>query len=68
MSEYVGRFGQIFKRDPFVAKIMKIEDFDVEEGLRQDQLEILLENTTGMVKYTDEKTDPGTTPGPPSQP
>ncbi len=67
-AEYVDRFGQIFKRDPFVAKIMKIEDFDVEEGLRQDQLKILLENTTGMVKYTDEKTDPGTTPGPPSQP
>ena len=56
-EEYVDRMDQIFRRDPFIAKIMKIEDFDVAEGLRQHQLEILLENTTGMVKYADQETD-----------
>ena len=57
-EEYLDAFNRIFKRDPFIARIMKIEDFDIAEGLRQDQLEILLANTTGMVKYTDEETGP----------
>lgn len=56
-EEYVDRIERIFKRAPFIAKIMKIEGFDAAEGLRPEQLEILLENTTGMVKYADEETD-----------
>jgi hypothetical protein len=58
-EEYVDRIERIFKRAPFIAKIMKIEGFDADDGLRQEQLEILLENTTGMVKYADEETDRG---------
>ena len=49
------RVERIFKRDPLIARIRKIEDFDGAEGLRQDQLEILLENTTGVVRYADEQ-------------
>jgi hypothetical protein len=54
-DEYVDRFNRIFKRDPFLAKIMKIDDFDREQGLQDHQVKILLDNTTGMVKYTDEE-------------
>lgn len=55
-DEYRDCFNRIFTRDPFLAGIMKIEDFDVAEGLRPDQLEILVANTTGMVTYTDDET------------
>ncbi len=58
-EEYVTRIEKIFADDPFIAKIMKVEGFDGAKGLRPDELTVLLENTTGMVKYADRETGRG---------
>jgi len=50
-DEYRQWYERIFNRDGFMAKIMKIHDYDRKAGLTAAQLDILLQATTGLVKF-----------------
>ncbi len=51
-EEYVAWCDKIFTRDAFMPKIFKIHDYNPDEGLQDGQLQILLENGSGLVKFT----------------
>ena len=51
-DDYADWFEKIFNRDTFMPKIFKIHDYDKNVGLTSAQLELLLKNTSGLVKFT----------------
>lgn len=50
-DEYKQLFEQIFNRDRFMPKIFKIHDYDRRIGLTKAQLDILLNATSGLVRF-----------------
>jgi hypothetical protein len=50
-DEYIDWFEQIFNRDKFMPKIFKIHNYDRSQGLRPDQVDTLLSNSSGLVKF-----------------
>lgn len=54
-DEYISWFERIFNKDAFMPKIFKIHDYDKKIGLSQSQRNTLIENASGVVKFTPEK-------------
>jgi hypothetical protein len=48
---YRAGFEKIFNRHPFIARIMKIDDYRPEQGLTEAQLAVLLQAGSGLVKF-----------------
>ncbi len=49
-AEYRRNFERVFRRVSYTPRIYKIYDFDAEQGLTDAQLQILLDNTSGIVQ------------------
>ncbi|MBB3048191.1 hypothetical protein FHR99_002465 [Litorivivens lipolytica] len=48
---YRQSFDRIFKRVSYLPKIYKVYDFDAAQGLTDAQLQVLLDNGSGMVRF-----------------
>ncbi|WP_372810488.1 nitroreductase/quinone reductase family protein [Litorivivens sp.] len=48
---YRANFERVFRRVSFTPRIYKIYDFDAEQGLTDAQLQILLNNGSGIVQF-----------------
>ena len=58
-DQYREWFEKIFNRDRFMPKIFKIHDYDRNVGLSKAQLDLLVANHSGLVKFSDAASNAG---------